>query len=142
MDDDAIAEGLRARIAESPLHRGLGLDVTAASVGAVELTMPAREDQLNLLGAVHGGVLATLADTAMGLAIRTEAGEERRHVTIDLGIRFLRAAGTGEMRATGRAIKVGARIAFAEAEIRDGRGTVLARASGTYDVGAIRPVGQ
>jgi uncharacterized protein (TIGR00369 family) len=142
MDDDTIAGSLRERIAESPLHSGLGLEVTAASIGAVELEMPATTEQLNLLGAVHGGVLATLADTAMGLAIRTEAGEERRHVTIDMDIRFLRAAGTGTLRATGRAIKVGARIAFAEAEIRDGRGAVLARASGTYDVGAIRPVGQ
>ena len=90
MDDDAIATRLRERVAASAFHRGLGLEVLEASPGVVRLSMPAREGQRNLLGSIHGGILATLADIAMGLAVRTDAGEERRHTTIDLDIRFLR----------------------------------------------------
>ena len=134
MDDDAIAEALRERIAASAFHRGLGLEVEAASAGAVRLAMPARQDQLNLLGSVHGGVLATLADTAMGLAVRTAVGDGRRHTTIDMDVRFLRSAAPGRLVAEGTTIRVGSRIAVAEARISDAGGTEVARASGTYDV--------
>jgi len=134
MDDDAIATRLRERIAGSAFHRGLGLEVLEASPGVVRLSMPAREDQLNLLGSIHGGILATLADIAMGLAVRTEAGEERRHTTIDLDIRFLRGAGPGSLTAEGRTVRVGSRIAVAEARVASEDGVEVARASGTYDV--------
>ena len=107
MDEDAIAEALRERIAASAFHRGLGLEVEAASAGAVRLAMPARQDQLNLLGSVHGGVLATLADTAMGLAVRTAVGDGRRHTTIDMDVRFLRGAAPGRLVAEGTTIRVG-----------------------------------
>jgi uncharacterized protein (TIGR00369 family) len=134
MDDDAIATRLRERIAASAFHRDLGLEVLEASPGVVRLSMPAREDQRNLLGSIHGGILATLADIAMGLAVRTDAGEERRHTTIDLDIRFLRGAGPGTLTAEGRTVRVGSRIAVAEARIASEEGVEVARASGTYDV--------
>ena len=109
MDDDDIAMALRDRIAASAFHRGLGLEVLSAAPGRVRLAMPAREDQLNLLGSIHGGVLATLADIAMGLAVRTDAGEGRRHSTIDLDIRFLRSASPGTLTAEGTTVRVGSR---------------------------------
>lgn len=138
MDDDDIATALRDRIAASAFHRGLGLAVLSAAPGVVRLAMPARGDQLNLLGSIHGGVLATLADIAMGLAVRTDAGEERRHTTIDLDIRFLRGASPGTLTAEGRTVRVGSRIAVAEARIAGEDGVEVARASGTYDVGPRR----
>lgn len=131
---EEIEEDLRRRVGASPFHRGLGITVERASVGEVTLSLIARPDQLNLQGSVHGGVLATLADTAMGLAVRSAIEPGRRHVTIELGVHYLRPANAGPVEATGRAVRVGSQIAYAEADLSDGSGRLVARAAGTFSV--------
>jgi len=81
---------------------------------------------------------ATLADAAMGLSVRSALEPGRRHVTIELGVHYLRAIKTGTVTATGRAVRIGREVAYAEAAVTDERGTDLARASGTYSVTAPR----
>lgn len=88
----------------------------------------------NLQGLIHGGLLATLADVAMGLAVRTAVEPGRRHVTIELSVRFLRPGRLGPIIAKGRTRRVGRQVAFAEADVVDPTGRVLAAAQGTYSV--------
>jgi uncharacterized protein (TIGR00369 family) len=133
-DDDAIVQELRRRVSASPFHAGFGVSVEAASAGEVVLGWNAGPEHRNLQGLVHGGVLATLVDIAMGLAIRSVVGPARRHVTIDLTVRYLRPAAPGPIRATGTVIRVGSQIGFAEGSVTDGAGRLLVRASGTYSV--------
>jgi uncharacterized protein (TIGR00369 family) len=132
--DDEVAEGLRRRLAASPFHAGLGLTVDGARAGEVRLGFDTKPEHRNLQGLVHGGVLATLADVAMGLAVRTAIPPGRRHVTIEMTVHFLRPAQPGIVTATGTALRVGSRIAFAEAGLTDAEGRLVARASGTYSV--------
>jgi uncharacterized protein (TIGR00369 family) len=137
MDDRATTlNDLRRRMAASAFHSSMGIDVLEASEGAVRLVLDARDDQRNLQGSVHGGVLATLADTAMGLAIRSAIEPERRHATIELSVRYLRPASPGRLEALGRTIRVGSSIAFAEADVTDPDGTLVARAQATFSIGA------
>ncbi|MGZ4133223.1 MAG: PaaI family thioesterase [Actinomycetota bacterium] len=133
-----ILEDLRDRVASSPFHHGFGMEVAAASRGEVRLRWEARDEHLNLQGLIHGGVLATLADTAMGLAVRSAMQPGRRHVTIELGVHYLRPARPGALEAVGRAVRVGTQVAYAEADVLDGEGRLLARANGTYSVGALK----
>ena len=130
-----IAEELRARVARSAFHRSFGMEVDDAAHGQVVLGWEAREEHLNLQGLVHGGVLATLLDTAMGLAIRSALDPSRRHVTIEMGVHYLRPAHPGRLRARGRVARIGREIAFADAEVIDAQDRVLARATGTFSVG-------
>lgn len=140
MDDEtSIRQDLRHRVASSPFHRALGIDVVEANQGVVRLRLDAREDQRNLQGTVHGGIVATLADTAMGFAVRT-ASEVRRHVTVDLGVHYLRAAHPGTIEAVGTVVRAGTTIAYAEADVLDADGRLLARAHGTYSVVPAREV--
>ena len=135
MDDDhAIIEDLRRRIAASPYHAGFGISVEHAAAGYVLLGWEARSDHRNLQGLVHGGVLATLVDIAMGLAIRTVVGPSRRHVTIDLGVHYLRPARPGRLESAGTVLRVGSQVGFAEGSVTDATGRSLVRASGTYSV--------
>jgi uncharacterized protein (TIGR00369 family) len=129
-----VAEQLRDRLAASPFHASLGLEVDEAQPGEVRLVFSAKAEHRNLQGLVHGGVLATLADVAMGLAVRTAIPAGRRHVTIEMTVHFLRPATPGAIVATGTTVGVGSQIAFAEASLTDGNGTLLARSSGTYSV--------
>ena len=133
-----ILEDLRDRVASSPFHLGFGMEVADATRGEVRLRWEARPDHLNLQGLIHGGVLATLADTAMGLAVRSAMRPGRRHVTVELGVHYLRPAKPGPLEAVGRAVRVGTQIAFAEADVHDAEGRLLARAKGTYSVGALK----
>ncbi|HEX9257847.1 MAG TPA: PaaI family thioesterase, partial [Actinomycetota bacterium] len=83
---------------------------------------------------VHGGILATLVDIAMGLAVRTAVGPTRRHVTIDLHAQYLRPARPGRLEAIGSVVRVGTHVGFAEGSVMDAAGRLLVRASGTYSV--------
>lgn len=134
MDDPRILEDLRDRVAASPFHAGLGLTVDRARAGEVSLSVDTVPEQQNLQGLVHGGVLATLADMAMGLAVRSAIDAGRRHVTIELGIHYLRPARPGRVQARGEIVRVGTQIAFARAEISDAGGRLLATATGTFAV--------
>jgi len=138
MSDDPILDDLRGRIADSPFHSGFGLSVVDAEKGSVRLGWIARREHLNLQGLIHGGLLATLADVAMGLAVRTAIEPGRRHVTIELGVHYLRPATPGNVQAVGRVVRVGTQIAYAEADVRDGGDRLVARGSGTYSVTAPR----
>jgi uncharacterized protein (TIGR00369 family) len=134
-----VTDELAALVADSPFYRWTGMRVAAAEPGTVALALDLGEHHANLQGFAHGGVLATLADAAMGLSVRSALEPARRHVTIELGVHYLRAVRTGTVTATGRAVRIGREVAYAEAAITDERGTDLARATGTYSVTTPRP---
>jgi uncharacterized protein (TIGR00369 family) len=129
---------LRAAVAAVPFYSSLAIEPVETGDGTVTVAMDVDVRHANLQGSVHGGTLATLADAAMGLALRTVVGPERRHATIHLDVRFVRPAPHGRVRAVGRVVRAGARIGFAEAEVRASDDTIVATASGTFDVGPAR----
>ena len=127
---------LRDRVAASPFHAELGIRTVEASEGRVHLAIETTDSQKNLQGTIHGGVLATLADTAMGLAVRTAIEPGRPHATIELTVHFVRPAAPGPIEALGTVVRAGSQIAFADADVTAPDGTLLARATGTYSVAA------
>jgi uncharacterized protein (TIGR00369 family) len=127
-------DDLAALVEGSSFYRWSGMRVVAAERAAVTVALDLGEQHANLQGFAHGGVLATIADAAMGLSVRSALEPGRRHVTIELGVHYLRAVRTGTITAAGRAVRVGRDVAYAEAAITGARGTDLARASGTYSV--------
>ena len=136
--EDRVVEDLRERMASSAFHGWMGMTLVEARQGEVDLALEAQPHHLNLQGLLHGGVLATLADTAAGLAVRTKLEPGRRHVTIQLGVQYLSAGGSGRIVARGRTIRVGRQIAHAEAEIHDANGRLLATAQATVAIMAAR----
>jgi uncharacterized protein (TIGR00369 family) len=135
MDErQALIDGLRELLRGSGFYRWIGVELVDASAGHVEIGFEAGPEHLNLQGLVHGGILATLADSAMGLAVRTVLEPGRRHVTVQLGIEFLAPGRPGRIVAHGRSVKVGSQIGFAEADVVDPGGRMLARAQSTLSV--------
>jgi uncharacterized protein (TIGR00369 family) len=129
-----VADDLRALVASSAFYRWSGIRVADAVPGAVTLELDLDEHHRNVQGFAHGGVLATLADAAMGLSVRTALEPGRRHVTIELGMHYLRPVTSGTVTATGSAIRIGREVAYAEALVANASGRDVARASGTYSV--------
>ncbi|MGI8617043.1 MAG: PaaI family thioesterase [Actinomycetota bacterium] len=136
---DALLETLRSRLASSEFHTWAGMEVTEAAAGEVTVAMDVLDRHVNLQGLVHGGMLAILADTACGLSIRSAIAPGRLHVTTDLDIHYLSPAKPGRLFGRGKAIKVGRSLAFAEASVEDGDGTLLARAQSRFSVSGREP---
>ena len=135
MDGDGeLIEELRERLQASEFYRWAGIELVHAGSGEVEIAFEAGPQHVNLQGLVHGGMLATLADTAMGLAVRTVLDPGRRHVTVQLGIEFLSPGRPGRIVAHGRSVKIGRQLGFAEADVVDARGRLLALARSTLSV--------
>jgi uncharacterized protein (TIGR00369 family) len=140
MDEhEALITSLRERLRDSEFYRWAGVEVIDASPGVVEIAFEANPQHLNLQGLVHGGILATLADTAMGLAVQTALEPGRRHVTVQLGIEFLSPGRPGRITARGRSVKIGTQLGFAEADVMNADGRLLARAHSTLSVTTERP---
>jgi uncharacterized protein (TIGR00369 family) len=135
MDEHAaLIASLRDRLQNSEFYRWAGVELIDASPGLVEVAFEAGPHHLNLQGLVHGGILATLADTAMGFAVRTVLQPGRRHVTVQLGIEFLSPGRPGRIVAHGRSVKIGSQLGFAEADVTDPDGRLLAKAHSTLSV--------
>src|SRR6185503_17198659 len=90
---------------------------------AVFLVTPA-EFHYNPIGVVHGGVAATLLDSAMGCAVHSTLPAGVAYTTLEIKVNYVRAmsAKTGEVRCEAKAIHVGGRTATAEGRIVDAQG--------------------
>jgi uncharacterized protein (TIGR00369 family) len=131
---DRLAE-VRERVERSEFHsRFFGMTLEHVEEGAVDVTLEIRPEHLNLLGIVHGGVIATLADTATGLAYRTVLEPGTQHVTTQLNVTYLAPARPGIVVARGSVVKRGRRTGYAEADVVDEEGSLLARASALFAV--------
>jgi uncharacterized protein (TIGR00369 family) len=75
---------------------------------------------------VHGGMVTTLLDTAMGGACWSVLGDHERFLTADLRVEFLRSARPGTLRAEGVVVQRNRRVAFCAADLYDGDGSLLA----------------
>ncbi len=138
MDERQMEADLRERLARSAFHSWMGMELVGATEGRVEIGLEATDHHLNLEGSLHGGVMATLADTAAGLAVGSMLPAGRRHVTIQLDMHYLSPGQPGRITVVGTSVRVGSQIAFAEADVRDGSGRLLARAAATVAVMADR----
>ena len=116
-----------------PITALLDYEIRAVEPGHVEFACHPHESQYNVLGVVHGGVVTTALDSAMGCAVHTLLEAGRSYTTLEVKVNFVRpvTVETGEMIASGDAIHVGRRTATAEGRLTDARGRVLAHATTT-----------
>jgi uncharacterized protein (TIGR00369 family) len=118
-----------------PVARLLGFDeIEAVDEGRVVFRMAPAEEHLNPLGTIHGGVLTTLLDSAMGCAVHTTLAAGAMYTTLELKVNFVRPAlaGGGVLRAVGTVVHRGSTVALAEAQIIDAEtGKLIAHATST-----------
>jgi uncharacterized protein (TIGR00369 family) len=109
----------------------LGITGFEPSAGRVAVEMPAQEFHYNPLGTVHGGVLATLLDTAAACAVHSTLARGEGYTSLDLTTKFLRpvTVESGLLRCEGRVIQRGRRTALAEATLLDEQGRTVAHAT-------------
>ena len=116
-----------------PALRTLGLEPLTADPGTVSFRLDLGEFHLNPFGIVHGGVLATLLDTAMGCAVHSLLPAAVAYVTGEMNVRFLRPAvvAGSPLVCTGEVIHPGRTSMVASGRIVDADDRVVALAGAT-----------
>ncbi len=136
-------EYMRAMIAgelpRPPISWALDFVLTEVEEGRAVFEMEPAEFHYNPIGMVHGGVAATLLDSAMGCAVHSLLPVGVGYTTLEMKVNLLRAItrDTGPVRAEGSVIHAGRTTALAEARLVDASGKVLAYATSTCLV--VRP---
>lgn len=103
----------------SPMIQTMGIELDAVDDGRVVCTVEPTEYHYNLIGTVHGGLAATLFDTALAFSIITQLPAGQVCATVQLNVQYLRpiTLQTGKVRCEANAIRVGRTMGTAEAKI-------------------------
>jgi uncharacterized protein (TIGR00369 family) len=122
---------MRGELAPAPIAQLMRFRPIELEVGRVVFAADPDESVYNPIGVVHGGYVATLADTVAACAVHSTLDAGQGYTSIDLNLRYLRPVTheSGTLIATGTILKPGRRVAVAEAEIVDGAGKLVASAT-------------
>ncbi|UCH60979.1 MAG: PaaI family thioesterase [Anaerolineales bacterium] len=115
-----------------PMHLPFRLVSIEPDRARIELEIAA--SHLQPFGMVHGGVIATLIDTATFWAAFLNLPQEYGLVNVDLKLNYLRSPDSGKLFALGRCLKNGRTLSYAEASVTDAQGTLLAHGTSTLMV--------
>jgi len=128
-----FGEIVAGRLPAPPMCRTLGIWLEEVEFGRVVFGYEPVFEHYNPLGSVHGGVAATLLDSVMGCCIHTTLKAGIGYTTVEIKVNYVRAMTdkTGEVRAEGKVINVGSRIATSEARLVDSSGKLLAHGTTT-----------
>ncbi|MDX3643275.1 PaaI family thioesterase [Streptomyces sp. MB09-02B] len=126
-----LREMLAGRLPAPPVAATLGFTLEEAEHGRVVFVLVPGEEHYNPIGSVHGGVYATLLDSAAGCAVQSVLPQGMGYTSLDLTLKFLRpiTVDTGKVRAIGTVLNSGRRTALAQAELRDTEDRLLAHAT-------------
>lgn len=115
------------------IGRLLGMRFDEVEHGRIVISLDTRPDFANPLGTVHGGIAATLLDSALGCAVHTTLPAGVGYTTLELKVNYIRAAQTNgqTLTATGTVIHAGRRTATAEGKVLDEQGKLIAHATTT-----------
>jgi uncharacterized protein (TIGR00369 family) len=115
----------------APVAETLGFALTEVDTGRAVFTGTAQPWHYNPIGSVHGGVVATLLDSATGCAVHTRLPAGQAYTSLDLAVRFLRpvTVEVGTLTCAGTVLSMGRRTAVAEAKLTDSTGRLLAHAT-------------
>jgi uncharacterized protein (TIGR00369 family) len=134
-DDPRPLDEIRERFERSEFHsRWIGMRLERLVSGEAEVSLEVETKHRNLLGTLHGGMIATLADTVTGVAMGSTLDRTLVWTTTALNVTFLAPGRTGRVLARGRVVKRGWRFGYAEADVVDDEDRLLARATATFAI--------
>ena len=130
---DFIQAMIDGKLPPPPIGNLLGFRAVSVGDGDMVFACTPDESAYNPIGVVHGGLVCTLLDSAAGCAVHTTLPAGVGYTSAEIKVNYLRPihGHTGELTAHGWVTKPGRRIAFAEADVRDSAGKLLATASST-----------
>jgi acyl-CoA thioesterase len=127
-------ESMKKPLKIAPFGKHLGIEILEVGEGVARLKMPYRHELTNPAGNLHGGAIATVADSAMAVAIGSVVGTSGLHFTVKLEIRYKAAVTDGMIIAEAKVTRRKPRLFLGEAVVTNADGQVIATATGTFMV--------
>lgn len=115
-----------------PFSTLIGMKLVGLKLDEATISIEMRDDLRQPSGVLHGGVTATLIDTAMAFAVRTRLPVNVATATIDLTVHYLRPHTEGTITCVAKNVRAGKRIFTVSAEVFNGEGTLIATGLSTY----------
>jgi uncharacterized protein (TIGR00369 family) len=114
-----------------PIGKLMGMNLVSAAAGTATFTCTPDESHYNPIGIVHGGLVCTLLDSAAGCAVQSTLPAGIGYTSIEIKVSYLRPLhrDSGELTCVGTLVKPGRRVAFADAQVTDAAGRVIATAT-------------
>lgn len=130
---DLLRDLQAGRVPPAPISATVGFTLDEVEKGHVVFSMTPGEEHYNPIGSVHGGIFATLLDSAAGCAVHSTLPPGTGYTSLDLNVKFLRkiTVDTGRVRAVGTVVQSGRQTALAQAQLLDATDRVLAHATST-----------
>jgi len=130
---DFLRKIIEGEIPPPPTAQLLGMKLVQAEAGTATFKMTVGEFQYNPLGVVHGGIITTLLDSAMGCAIQTNLPNGTTYTTTQLSINLVRplTIETRMVTCIAQVIHVGRRLATASAQVLDEQQKLYAHGTST-----------
>ena len=132
MTEDISREAEIADMNNAPYFRLLDMKVVELDEGYARLTAPVEERMNSRLGALHGGVLSSLADSAVAMALFTLIQPDEKPVTVELNINYLKPPKGDQVIAEARITSRGRTLAVGDVTITDKMGRLIAMSRATY----------
>lgn len=118
----------------TPFDQLLGVEVVSCAAGECTARLQLTAAHRNRRGVAHGGAISALLDTALGAAVVSTLAPQEWCGTLQLSVQFRDPARGALLQARGRVVRRGRTVAFAEGEVLDEMGGVVAAAQGVWTV--------
>jgi uncharacterized protein (TIGR00369 family) len=125
---------LAKRIHNSAPGKLFGYELESIGEGKAVMSLRVADRHRQIHGVVHGGVLASLADTAGAMAAYAILPHGTRLATVEMTINYLEAVNGGQILAEARVLRLGRTLAVAECEIKDAEGKLAAKSLLTFAI--------
>ena len=130
-----IIERFQAMLKEgtlvSPSSNLIGYKFVTVEFGDVVVELEINEHHAGLFGLVHGGIICTIADAAMGFAHVSTLNEGEMGVTMESKINFFKAPSKGKLRAKGKIVQRSRKTSYVECEVLNDEDELIAKSNST-----------
>src|SRR5437763_16973397 len=123
---DAQREYAANALDNLPFAQLIGMRLVDLKLDEAVISIEMRDDLRQPSGVLHGGVTATLIDTAMAFAVRTRLERTAATATIDLTVHYVRPHLEGVVTCTAKLVRAGKRIFTVSAEAHNEEGKLVA----------------
>jgi uncharacterized protein (TIGR00369 family) len=116
----------------SPFHQLIGIRLVRIHRDGVTIDCKLRPELLNASGVLHGGVTATLADAAVGMAITQRVGRNGAATTVEMKLNYLRPVSGRKITARARLLRMGSTLCIGRVDMFDDAKELVSTALVTY----------
>ena len=129
---DVDLDALRENANQIPMYKLIGMQVVEVRPGYSKFRLPFRRELTQPMGVMHGGAFASVADSAVAIALWGLVGTDKIFTTIEMKINFIAPVASGEVIAEGNIVHCGRKTAIGDVTLTNGEGRLVGKALATY----------